>query len=280
MISVAEVVLAFAWVFGANGFLIDRQLAAAEALPAAWARPVAERAQVVFHGREDWAMAFYVPGRVSGSSAGLVPGSSLAAGQGRPRLDTGPPRIALFAPYYLAPEGLVAASEMPVDVAEYYFHTLIEAALDLALERDASASSARWMGERSARLLTGVPEAQRLSAYTSALADFGAHLLSIRNEVERAAARQAASGRDLCRLLDRPASLFGLWRQSIASGSYTGGYLTSEAGAASRWARSRQALDRSDKDRFLAEVLGVAWSGDPRSDFESMCPGSRPPVQR
>ncbi len=237
----AEVILAFAWVFGANGFLIERQLGSSDVLPAAWLEPVAEHVRVVFHGREDWAMAFY---------------------------DEDDPRVALFAPYYLAPDGLVAASRMPVDVAEYYFHALIEAALDLG----SGPGSAGWLDERATELLSEVPPAHRREAYVSALADFGAHLLAMRNEIARVAGRQAAAGRDVCRHLDQPASLFGLWRRSIAGGAYAGSFFTAGDGGPPRWVQTRQSLERSDKDRFLAEILGVAWTGDPRRDFEAICP--------
>ncbi len=257
-----EMVLAFAWTFGANGFLIERQLTGVEALPAAWLEPVAERASIVFHAREDWAMAFYVAPRASSAT--------LAGAPGMPPVEAAGPHLALYAPYYLAPGGLVAASRMPVDVAEYYFHALLEAALEL----ERGSAYADWIEERAAELMTGTPEEQRATAYAAALADFGAHLLAIRNEIARAAERQAAAGRDLCRHLDQPASLFGLWRRSLTGGRYAGGYFASDGEGPPRWTTSRQALERSDKDRFLVELFGVDWSGDPREDFEAVCPGS------
>ncbi len=119
--------------------------------------------------------------------------------------------------------------------------------------------------------MTEAPPAQRTAAYASALADFGAHLLSMRNEIARLAEHQVAAGRDLCRLLDQPASLFGLWRRSLDAGRYPGGYFVSEAGGPPRWVISRQALEHTDKDRFLTEVLGVTWTGEPREDFEALC---------
>ncbi len=270
MIASAEVVLAFAWAFGANGFLIERQLAGIEDLPLAWAAPLADHANIVFHAREDWSMAFYLPAVADPVSPADVP-------QER---EQGEPRLVLFAPYYLAPDGLVDISRMPVDVAEYYFHALAEAALDLeiggALHRRGAGKApyAVYLKQRAAELMIDVPQTHRLAAYTSALADFGAHLLAIRNETWRAARRQTAAGSDICRHLEQPASLFGLWRRSLAGGSYTGGYYASNGGSP-RWLRSRQMLDRSDKDRFLAELFGVAWSGDPEQDFEAMCPGRR-----
>ncbi len=249
---VPQLVLAVAWTFGANGFLIESQLAGANALPAAHLLPVAGHARIVFHDRPDWAMAFYLPAADPDSAPD--------------------PRLFLYAPYYLAPGGLVAASGMPVDVAEYYLHAVVEASLDL--ERAAGSSYWRWTRARAGELMAEVTEPQQLAAYIAALADFGAHLLSIRNEIWRAAERQAASGRDLCRHLDRPASLFGLWRRSLGESSYFGTYRMPGEDGTSRQSRSRQPLAPADKARFLTEVLGIAWTGDPAADFAELCAGS------
>lgn len=258
MISLAEIVLTLAWTFGANGFLIDRQLDDVQALPLTWLEPVTGRIRIVFHGREDWAMASYLPA---------------AVGHGVSATDVSYPRLALFAPYYLAPSGLVDISRMPVDVAEYYFHALIEAALDVELGDAPPSPYADWMRERAVELMSEIPKAQRLTAYTSALADFGAYVLAVRNEIARAADRQAAIGRDVCRHLEQPASLFGLWNRSLASGRYSGGYFAPESGGSSDWVTSRQALHRADKERFLEELFDVSWTGDPRRDFEEICAG-------
>ncbi len=263
-----QLVLAFAWTFGANGFLIERQLGAAEALPASRLIEVAEDTRVVFHARNDWAMAFYLPAMEDRSPAAIASG-------GPPRQVVAPSsRLYLYAPYYLAPGGLLPLSRMPVDVAEYYFHALLGAALDRRRSGDSSYSA--WTAERAAELMADVPEEQRLDVYAAALSDFGAHLLSVHNEISRAAQRQAARGRDVCRLLESPASLFGLWRRSLEGGSYFGSYQVVEGSGGPRAARSRQALAGSDKRRFLAEVLGVTWSGDPAADFAGLCSSSRP----
>ncbi len=246
MLPLAEMVLAVAWTFGANGYLIERQAAGSDMLPAAWLAPVSRRVEVAFHGRADWMMAFYVADRAAGAR-----------------------RVVLYAPYYLAPGGLAPSSSMAVDVAEYYYHALLEAALDL--EMADGSSYAAWVEARAAKLMTAVPEAQRLSVYAAALADFGAHLLSIRNELARLAERQGAAGRDLCRLVDRPASLFGLWRRSFVDGPYAGGAFVSDGTGLPRWQEGEQPIERVDKDRFVAEVLGVDWEGEPKGDFAEMC---------
>ncbi len=186
-----------------------------------------------------------------------------------PSGDPGSPegRLFLHAPYYLAPSGLAAPSRMPVDVAEYYFHALLEASLDL--DRAAGSRYATWTRQRASELMADVPEAQRPDSYLGALSDFGAHLLSMRNEVWRLAKRQAAAGRDVCRHLDSPASLFGLWRQSIEQGAYFGSYYLPAGGGVP--SQSRRPLTRSDKARFLTEILGVVWAGDPATDFAGLC---------
>jgi hypothetical protein len=267
MIPLAEMVLAVAWTFGANGFLIERQMAGTRDLPAAWLAPVGRRVEVAFHDRDDWAMAFYLTGRASGAAAGGAAPPPAAAESAPPNPG---PRIVLYAPYYLAPGGLAPPSAMAVDVAEYYFHALLEAALDLELEASGSPYAA-WAEARAAELMTAVPPSQRSAVYASALADFGAHLLSIRNELTRVAERHAAGGRDVCLTLDQPASLFGLWRRSFAGGSYPGGTFVQDGAGTPRWTEGRQPLERVDKQRFVAELLGAGWVGEPRLDFGALC---------
>ncbi|MCP3963228.1 MAG: hypothetical protein GY719_35760 [bacterium] len=247
MIDTAELIVAFAWTLGANGFLITGN--APEDLPARWLEPVAEHTWVAFHDRDDWAMAFYLPDE-------LAP----AGGESKPG------RVVLYAPYYLAPDGLRDTGDMPVDVAEHYFHALLES----AIKGSAYAAS---VSPRAHELMLDVPESRRLQAYLAAAGDFGAHALSIANELHRAARRQAAAGKDLCELIDHPATLFGSWRRSFAHGLYHGRYLppATPENAASEWATSRVALEEEDKLRFTRDVLGSSWTGDPARDFTEMC---------
>ena len=243
-----ELIAAFAWIFGANGFLIAGN--APQALPSSWLEPVAERTWVTFHDRADWAMAFYLP----------------AGSQG---VESLPGRLVLYAPYYLAPDGLRDTDDMPVDVAEHYFHALLEASFETSVY-------ATSVAPRAAELMQDVPGPRRLAAYLSASADFGSHALSIANELHRAARRQAAAGKNLCDLIDHPATLFGSWQRSFAHGLYRGRYqppATAE-NAAPPWATSRAGLETQDKLRFVSEVLDVAWTGDPARDFADLCGGS------
>ena len=263
MIAVAELVLAVAWTFGANGFLVAQPFHGSEGLPAAWLRPVSARTRVVFHDRADWSMAFYVPSPDAGATPAAAPSAD-------------GPRIFLFAPYYLAPGGLVPAAHLPVDVAEYYFHAVLEGRLDLEIRRP-DAAYRRFVRERAEELMSDVPARVRQTAYLAAVSDFGAHLLSIANEIARAALRQNGAGRDLCGLIGQPASLFGLWERSFSEGAYPGHYLDpgeTTAGAAPRWGKSRQSLARRDKEMLLREILRAGWSGEAARDFAWLCPQS------
>ena len=259
MIALAEWVLAFAWTFGSNGHLLAQPFMGEDGLPASWLRPISTQSRVIFHDRAEWSMAFYVaPPSGSGSD------SALGAG----------PRVFLFAPYYLAPNGLVDANQMSVDVAEYYFHALLDGRLDLEVRRPDS-SYREVVASRAGELMGDVPERFRQAAYLSAVSDFGAHLMSIANEIVRAFRRQSAVGRDLCQLIDQPSSLFGLWTRSFRDGAYTGRYLdTGEANAGERprWEESQEPLTVGDKKMLVQEILKASWSGDAAQDFAWLCP--------
>ncbi len=262
MIALAELVLAVAWTFGPNGFLLAQPLVGAEGLPASWLQPMTTQARVVFHDREDWAMAFYVPPSNDGTA--VPPG--VAQGPG--------PRILLFAPYYLATHSLVSSAQMPVDVAEYYFHAVLEGRLDLEMRRRSSAY-ADLVDERAGELMSDVPPRFQRTAYLAAVSDFGAHVLSIANEIMRASRRQNAAGRDLCRLVEQPASLFGLWTRSFVSTAYPGHYLLpgdANPGDPPRWQQSREPLTRRDKEMLIRGILGSDWSGEVSHDFGWLCP--------
>ncbi|MEM7583878.1 MAG: hypothetical protein AAF560_10895 [Acidobacteriota bacterium] len=256
-----------------DGRLIERQLATAEALPAAWTQAVTPQVVIVFHDQADLAMAFFVPPPALAQRGDGVPGrvadaappgllASFPAAWLQPR-----PRLFLFAPYYLAADGLVPLTRMPVDVAEYYFHALLAARF--ALEASDSASDwQRWSRQRAELLMAEVPAAQRLTAYRAALSDFGAHLLSIINEIERLQHRRRPGGREICRLVGSPASLFGLWERSFQERAFAGHYPVASSSPDSGWSA---VLEPQDKIAFVREVLGVAWSGEAATDFADFC---------
>ena len=206
-------------------------------------------------------------------ASGLAPASAgLSTGEATS------PRLFLYAPYYLRAGGLREAPEMSVDVAEYYFHALLEARFDLVEGRGGSAYGS-YVVARSANLLADVPESQRGAAYLDAVADFGAHVLSLVQEILRIESRHRPSGArpgsEVCRLLDHPASLFALWRTSLQHGAFVGQFEAERVSAGEadddRWVISRHPLAWRDKENFLREVFGRAWTGDPAQDFAWLC---------
>jgi hypothetical protein len=259
---------------GPDGYAVHRRLLApagafADLLAAA------DGSWVVWHHHRDWARAFYSPPEedvraLAVTSAGaverLLPGLRV-------------PRIFLYVPTYrpggTSSTGSAALSEQAVDVAEHYFHALVELYLDRRL-REPGSWFRRLAEARAAELMDEVPPAGRLPAYADAAADFAAHLLSIAHEIGRADRRAAARGTDLCGLLDPPRTLFALWRRSIRSGVYRGRYRPAfEPGAGATAAvESRRGLGEEDKRRILDELLH-GWTGDPARDFAGLC---RPPA--
>ncbi len=275
----AELVISLAWVLAPDGQLIARQLEASSAIPSAWVEPVVEQAVIVFHNREDWAMAFFVASTGSGATpADDAQVDDQVDGHGNGHVDgqgvsadlKHSPRIYLFAPYYLAGDGLVDLPSMPVDVAEYYFHALIDARLGLE-PSGIDPAWQEWLVGRADLLMADVPGMLRLAAYRAAVTDFGAHILSIVNELERLQRRGRASGRDVCRFVRNPASLFGLWERSFDIGAFAGHYPTPEDVPDFDGSGF---LARRDKITFVRDVLGVEWIGDATLDFADFCSGS------
>ena len=199
---------------GPNGYLLLPSLAPAEvraSLPADVFLPLASRLWIVYHERPEWPMALYLPAAdepadlslplVAADAERLLPGLRV-------------PRLFLYAPYY---RPAVPAADMPLDVAQYFFGALLEALLDLAPPPDLDARAAGRGRE----------------GYVSALTAFGAHALSAAIEVRRSLARQRAAGKDPCRIVDHPATLFGLWHRIFTTEEYRGQVRV--AGEPPRW---------------------------------------------
>jgi len=274
MTGLGGLLLIAAGIFGPDGFAVHRQLLAAPAVALTPAvdslLAAADGSWVVWHRNRSWGRAFYSPpqDRVAllavASAAGpverLLPGLEL-------------PRLFLYAPTY-RPGGTVAAlSEQAVDVAEYYFHALIELYLDQQLRQPRSWFR-RLAEHRGAELMAEVPPASRLQAYADAAGAFAAHLLSIAHEIARADRRAGARGEDLCALLDPPRTLFELWQRSVRSGSYHGRYLRSPdpGGGSAPVSTSRRGLAEADKRQILDQLFQSRWTGDPAHDFAHLCP--------
>lgn len=226
---------------------------------------LAPRLWVVHHEVRDQMMAFYSPAEGEEGSEVTVAAWRLVSADSRTeRLlpDLRVPRIFLYAPYY-RPEGRpLSALEMPLDVAQYFFSALIEASLDLA--------PPPGLGERAEEYGRGIPAAERRGAYVSALSQFGSDLLSAAGELRRSLARLRAAGKDPCRAVDFPGTLFAHWDRMFTSVEYRGLYRP--AGAPPGTWTLGPPLAPADKAFLLDDLLGGFWAGDVRRDFELDCP--------
>lgn len=260
---------------------------------------------LVEHRRPDWQRAFY-----------LAPGEQLDDPLGRPPIDLRPlPRLVLHGPTFRIDEPPTPGepsraedlwrpfSKLAVDVSEGLTHALLEAWLDhrfgqtaeSAVAGNIQAEFATQLHRRADERMAEVPAPLRPAAFASALADFGAHLLSIANEIYRASERARHRGHDPCRWLDTGIPLFGLWQRSLEEGAYAGRYPAlpedrdygEEEGSepasaitvipASAWRTTRATLDHSDKLWLLGHLQPGAWTGDPGEDFADLCSGSGAP---
>lgn len=232
---------------------------------------VTPRLWVVYHHHDDWTMAFYRPSPDAPEAAARTPDLSfqVLAGSGgveRPLAGLRVPRLVVYAPYYRSPTAGPSVLEMPVDVAQYYFQALLEASFDLAID----AGLAELAAARADVLLAEIPAGQRAGVYAEALAAFGAHALATAVEVRRSLARQRVLGKDPCRAVDLPSTLFGLWRRIFTDEAYAG--LFRPAAAPAEGWRPTPPLARADKELLMARVFQGFWTGDPRRDFHLDCP--------
>ena len=279
MTGLAGLLLHAFWAFAPDGYLLARQLEGSPLSPALERLyPAIESTWIVWHRQPSWAMAFYSPPEADLAGVERVAAAALVEPERLlPRLAV--PRIFLFVPYFGSddpPARLADLESMALDVAENYFHALLEAYLDREARDPASAYLAAAR-ERAGTVMAEVPEPQRLAAYLSAASDFGAHLLSIAHEIGRAERRARSRGGDLCALLDPPRTLFGLWQASVRSASYPGRYTVvavgegDAGGGTVRQVTTRRGLERRDKELFLEHVFGGHWTGDVGRDFGHLC---------
>jgi hypothetical protein len=219
-------------------------------LPVAFALAVAPRLALSFHHREDWNMAFLLP--ATGST---------------------PPRLLLHAPYYRRGWRLAAASELPLDAAEYLFHSLALAWLELEVLGSGSALEAT-LRRRAEGVLPEVPEEHRLEAYLDAGASFASHALAVAAQLERLHAERRQRGAWLCPAAGQGWPLFGVWERIFTSEPYAGSFVAPASGGAVAGPRrhSRSVLQRQDKQLFARELLSGLWTGDPLRDFAAFCP--------
>lgn len=183
-----------------------------------------------------------------------------------------PPRVLVFERIY-APNGkLRTIDELPIDAAEYLLHALIEALLDRLQQQDLPPA---WL-VAAEQTFADIPQEYRREAAIEAYADFGAHLISLANEIERRAADQERRAA-LCGVATRGVGLFALWSGSFQRQPFPASYYrsaSSEPGALpAERIYSAVSLPRVLRERFVAEVLGRPWRGDAMADFfAGACP--------
>lgn len=231
-----------------------------------------EEMWVVFHREDQWQMAFTLaPNESPGALNGFAHDGLL------PPLER--PKLLLYAPYFRSPAGRVWKGEqMAVDVAEHLF----KAQLLFLLQQEVAATSEYgfWAKGRANVLFDQIEPEHRLGAYLEAISDFGAHLLSMANEIRRHMERARARGVDPCRLLAPTVPLARLWAGSFGTeGYYPGGYwqeptLRQSTGS---WRMTRKSLAKEDKTTFLRQILKEPWHGDASRDLASLCRGPGEP---
>lgn len=262
---------------GPDGLLLSRDLLQMEgplALPLTTLARTAEELWLVPHEEADWSRAFFTPPESALYFALLGRTERLLGG-----LEV--PRLFVHSSYARdGPEGGYALANMAVDSAEYLLNALVEA--HLAREMTREGSPYRQVVERRVgELLPQVPPEYRVEAYLAATADFGAHILSIAHEVNRAARRAKALEKDPCALLERHVPLLSLWETGFERARFTGRYArpvaTSEKPGTTRrpgaiqWVETRQSLERLDKELFVRHMLGGVWQGKAEHDFARLC---------
>lgn len=237
---------------GAPGALEEALVTAREEarLPVAFAIEVAPELSLGFHHREDWSLAFYLP-------------ASPAA----------PPSLRLYAPFYLQGLQLVPLAELRVDTADYLFHSLARAHIELEV-LGRGGPLAQVMRDRALEALPEVPASRRLDAYLDAASSYISHALSVAIELERKHREWVASDRSLCPdRAGRP--LFDLWERIFGEEPYQGAYsappTVGEPVGAGALVYSRNALRREDKELLSATLLAGAWTGRAGHDFGHFC---------
>src|SRR4051812_17967056 len=218
---------------------LDRQLAATERrhLPVAFALAEANRLRIDFHHDREALRATYL-----GPDA------------------TGPARLTLYAPDYLRGFELKPVLDMPVDLCENFFYALLDAHLRRQIGLPPSALG-RELRRRAELTMSDVPHPHRVEAYLDAQASFGAHLLSVANELDRSELRRRRAGSSLCRVMNRPLPLVGLWEQIFGPAPYTGAYVRGGPRGEGRVYWSRASLTADDKRFLLTRVLHSTWTG-------------------
>jgi hypothetical protein len=224
---------------------VERHLVASAAewpLPVGFALDESRRLVLAFHRDDAEAPAFFLEG-----PAGT------------------PPRLVLYGPHYLRGVELRPLLDLPVDLSEGYFQALLEGFLRHQIETGGTLGPE--LRSRAQATMVDVPPAHRLEAYVDAQASFGAHLLSIVNELDRSELRRRAGGRSLCSHVGGPLPLFSLWERALGESPFPGAYVARGPHSEELVRFSRSTLTAADKRFLLERVLDAPWKGPAATDL-------------
>ncbi|MCB1036553.1 MAG: hypothetical protein KDD47_22195 [Acidobacteria bacterium] len=232
-------------------------------LPLEFAGEVAPRLRLQLHQRKDYLPAHFAP-------LPLRPLEEDPNAEVLPQV----PTLYLHRSTYSENGRLRAFQELTVDSAEGLFNALLLAYFEL--EVLASDSDLNQELEAAAReRLPGVDPRYRVPALVQGLADFGSHLLSVANQLNRLEARGKARGKDLCPLMNHSGTLFGLWEKIFRDGVYLARFYrpAGEGELSGGWRETSVAISREDKEILLRRVLRTTWTGNRQQDLGSrFCP--------
>ncbi len=282
--------------------LLRRAAEPPAALPLDFARSLGSRLALVWHQNPGAPMAYALPWAAISSSDAAADQRKDGSPNIRQPADFAPlpegsshPGSLFLHVSYLGSNGRMRPfRDLPVDAAEQLLHALLDVYL-AGLWPPSQAAPLDGVGQslqqRAEILLPDLPAWAQREAYLAALGDFGAHILSIANEVERLFARR---GSRLCAAVDLRHTLFGLWTRSFRDGRYAGRYYQpaatragdpeppeSPAGGPSLpttgyWVEAAP-LTPDDKRLVVEAILGAAWQGDARADLAARhCSPSSP----
>ena len=281
-------VLCLLWLFsyGPNDYHLKTWLASADEIEQALL-PLAELQAhwqplwLVRHRRPDWPPVFALTASEQVEPDGLGSLGSFFFGSRRSLPGWRVPRLFIAASLWREggmERGLRPLDEMALDDVEKIFRGY----LSLFLERRVAAVPGlrQDLLERAFELMQEAPPDRRAGAYSGALVDFGAHMLSVAHEVGRH--RRRKSRAELCAVLSHPATLFGFWQRAVTETEFPGWIPTATSGSPTAgrrsWRQTAAVLSTDDKLWFLQRILGTSWSGEPQRDFAVLC--ADPPAGR
>lgn len=232
-------------------------------LPLDFAYRAAGNLRLRFHSQESFKAAHFTP-------FPLRPLEEIPDDSPLPR----GPTLYLYGPVY-APEGrLVPMKELAVDSAEGLFNALLLAYFELEILASDSPLR-RTIYASSRERLPDLALEHQVPAFVQALSDFGSHVLTVANQLNVLEARSRAEGKDLCHLLERPATLFGLWEGMFQQGRYLARFYRPAAEGELRggWTETSVAISPEDKKILTREVLRKDWVGTREKDLKHrFCP--------